>query len=350
MNVLLVWLVWLVTAFQPALPGYEFAFPRDHGTHEEYKTEWWYYTGHLTADDGKRYGFELVFFRVGVSRDAPLTTSWALRNISLAHFAISDIQANDFRYYEKLNRSSPFTASAAEGKLDVFNEGWRATTLPDGSWRLVAAAGKDRLDLTLTTRKPPAIHGENGVSVKAAGVGYASHYYSMTRLDVRGRVNGRSCRGLAWMDHEFGSSALRENQQGWDWFSIQLDNDSELMLYQIRRRDGTPDVTSSGSLVTSDGEVIHLRHDDMRITPAGSWQSPHSGATYPMGWRVAVPKFGVDLVLRPLLRDQELVTRSSTHITYWEGAVDVTGRFGNNTARGEGYIEMTGYDRAFNAP
>src|SRR5205807_808 len=198
---------------------------------EEYKTEWWYYTGHLNTDDGKRYGFELTFFRVGVDRptsNGQQPTRWALRDISLAHFAISDIAGKDFRYYEKLNRSSPFTANAAEERLDVFNEGWRATTLPDGSWRLAAASGRDAIDLVLTTRKPPAIHGENGVSVKAEGVGYATHYYSMTRLEVRGRVNGRNCHGLAWMDHEFGSSALRENQRGWDWFSIQLDNDSEL--------------------------------------------------------------------------------------------------------------------------
>ena len=347
MNVLLVWL-WL--AFQPALPGYEFAFPRDHGTHEEYKTEWWYYTGHLVADDGHRYGFELTFFRVGVDRSPLAVGRWALRDLSLAHFAVSDISGKDFRYDEKLNRSSPFTANAAEGKLDVFNEGWSARTMPDGSWRLVAANGRDSIDLVLTARKPPAIHGENGVSVKAEGLGYASHYYSMTRLEVRGRVDGRPCRGLAWMDHEFGSSQLRENQQGWDWFSIQLDNDSELMLYQIRRGDGTADPASSGSLVTSDGEVIHLRRDDMRITTAGMWKSPHSGATYPVGWRVAVPKFGIDLTLQPLLRDQELVTRSSTRITYWEGAVDVSGRAGNVGARGEGYVEMTGYDRAFKAP
>ena len=353
MNVLLVSLVCLLAIFRPALPGYEYAFPRDHGTHEEYKTEWWYYTGHLTADDGHRYGFELTFFRVGVDRptaNGQQPTRWALRDISLAHFAISDIDGRDFRFYEKLNRSSPFTANAAEGKLDVFNEGWQARTLPDGSWRLVAANGRDAIDLVLTTRKPPAIHGQNGVSVKAEGVGYASHYYSMTRLEVRGRVNGRACRGLAWMDHEFGSSALRENQQGWDWFSIQLDNDSELMLYQIRRADGSADPASSGSVITSDGEVIHLRRDDVRIAAAATWKSPHSGATYPMGWRVTVPKFGIDLTLQPLLRDQELVTRSSTRITYWEGAVDVSGRAGNVAARGEGYVEMTGYDRAFKAP
>ena len=353
--------------FAPALSGYEFDFPRDHGAHEEYKTEWWYYTGHLRTDDGRRYGFELTFFRVGIAmpgtpdcppgskidgQDCPssATSKWDLHNVALAHFAISDVDGKDFRSYEKLNRASPFTANAAAGRLDVFNEAWRATTLPDGSWRIAAVAGKDSLDLVLRTLKPPAIHGENGISVKAAGPGYASHYYSMTRLESEGRINGRHARGLTWMDHEFGSSQLRENQQGWDWFSIQFDNDAELMLYQIRRSDGTPDVTSSGSLITSDGTVIHLRHDQMQVRPLGSWHSPKSGATYPMGWRVTVPAFRIEVTLQPLLRDQELLTRGSTGVTYWEGAVDVSGRFDAVAIGGKGYVEMTGYDRPFRAP
>ena len=338
--------------FVPALPGYEYAFPRDHGSHDEYKTEWWYYTGHFTANDGRRFGFELTFFRVGiVPPSAEVAKSrWELRNLSLAHFAITDVDGKAFRYYEKLNRASPFTASQAAGYLEVFNEGWRATTLADGAWRIVARAGSDALDLTLRTRKPPAVNGENGVSVKAEGVGYASHYYSMTRLEATGSINGKQGRGLAWMDHEFGSSQLRESQSGWDWFSIQLDNDTELMLYQIRRRDGTPDVTSSGSLITSDGNVIHLRHDQLRIEPLGKWRSAKSGATYPMGWRISVPSFRIAVVLQPVLREQELVTKSSTHVTYWEGAVTVDGSSDSTAVKGDGYVEMTGYDRAFRAP
>jgi predicted secreted hydrolase len=351
--------------FQPALPGYQFEFPRDHGAHDEYKTEWWYYTGHLRTDDGHRYGFELTFFRVGIGGtgnaacpDGTLdrqdclssTNPWELRHVALAHFAVTDVDGRAFRYYEKLNRSSPFTARAASGKLDVFNEGWRATTNPDGSWRIRANAGKDALDLTLRSHKPPAVHGENGVSVKAAGVGYASHYYSMTRLEASGTINGKRASGLAWMDHEFGSSQLRENQRGWDWFSIQLDNETELMLYLIRRGDGTPDVTSSGSLVMSDGGVIHLRGDQLAVRAKGKWRSGKSGATYPMGWRVEVPSLRVALDLTPLLEDQELITTGSTRVTYWEGAADVSGSFGGNAVSGDGYVEMTGYDRAFRSP
>jgi len=327
------------TAYVPALPGYEYSFPRDHGAHDEYTTEWWYYTGHLRAGE-RTYGFELTFFRVGISR-APAVTRWDLRNLSLAHFAITDVDGHAFRYYEKLNRSSPFTADAAEGRLDVFNEAWRATTLPDGAWRIVAQSGGDAIDLTLRTRKPPAIHGENGVSVKAKEPGYASHYYSMTRLEASGTVNGRRCTGQAWMDHEFGSSKLRETQQGWDWFSVQLDNETELMLYLIR---GT-ETTTSGSLINADGSVIHLRAEQMRVEPLARWRSPKSGAVYPMGWRLFVPQFGIALTLQPVMNDQELVTRQSTQVTYWEGAVRASGSFANVAVRGEGYVEMTGYAR-----
>ncbi|HEX7151501.1 MAG TPA: lipocalin-like domain-containing protein [Thermoanaerobaculia bacterium] len=336
--------------FKLALPGYEFQFPRDHGSHDEYRTEWWYYTGHLRTESGRRFGFEVTFFRVGVTPGAQAGSRWDLRHLSLAHFAITDVEGKQFRYYEKLTRTSPFTARAATGHLDVFNEGWRATTNPDGSWRLVAFAGKDAIDLTLRTRKAPAVHGENGISVKAQGVGYASHYYSMTRLEATGRVNGQSCSGQAWMDHEFGSSMLRENQTGWDWFSIQLDNETELMLYIIRRTDGTPDVTSSGSVVLSDGRILHVTREQLRITPLGKWRSPKSGATYPMGWRISIPSLDIQLTAQPLLKDQELITQGSTQVTYWEGMIDVSGSFANAPVRGEGYVEMTGYDRAFRAP
>lgn len=334
--------------FRPATSGYEYLFPRDHGAHPDTRTEWWYYTGHLRTEAGRRYGFEVTFFRVGIIPPGPESLSaWEVRQVMPAHFAVTDLDAKDFRYYEKLNRASRFTADAVTGSLRVFNEGWSASTNPDGSWRLVAAEGKDAIDLTLRSRKAPAIHGVNGISVKASAPGYASHYYSMTRLEADGTINGQPATGEAWMDHEFGSATLRENQQGWDWFSIQLDDETEVMLYVIRRTDGTPDVTSAGSVVASDGRVIHIARDQFRVTPLGKWRSPKSRATYPMGWRIEVLPLKISLTLQPLMRQQELVTSGSTRVTYWEGAVSVSGSSGGTPVRGSGYVEMTGYDRAF---
>lgn len=339
--------------FAAARPGYEFQFPRDHGSHPAFRTEWWYFTGHLSTDDREHVGFELTFFRVGVARDqrrAPQSV-WRLQDLALAHFAVTDTGRRRFRYYEKLNRSTPFTASARVGSLNVFNEGWSAAMGGDGSIRLIAAAGGDAIDLTLRAVKPPAVHGVNGVSQKAVGEEYASHYYSLTRLEVSGTVTlagqRSNCRGSAWMDHEFGSSTLREEQQGWDWFSVQLDDGSELMLYQIRRSDGRPDVTSSGSYITADGTMIHLRGDQFRITPQSRWRSKASGAVYPMGWNIDVLPLRLRLTVEPLLESQELITRSSTQIVYWEGAVTITGNASGSPVRGKGYVEMTGYDRPF---
>ncbi|HVT43887.1 MAG TPA: lipocalin-like domain-containing protein [Thermoanaerobaculia bacterium] len=338
--------------FRLALPGYTFEFPRDHGSHDAYRTEWWYYTGHLLTRGGRRAGFELTFFRVGIVPPAsPPATGWDLRNLALAHFAVSDLDRKEFRYYEKLNRSSRFTAEARSGRLDVFNEGWSARGLPNGEIRIIASAGGDSIDLVLRPQKPPVIHGENGISVKAPGIGFASHYYSFTRLSARGSVTlgGRQeeCEGLAWMDHEFGSSVLRENQQGWNWFSIQFDNDTELMLYQIRRADGSPDVTSSGTLVLADGNVIHLRREQFTIKPVGRWTSPRSRASYPMGWKIEVMPLDISLTIDAEFPAQELITSASTGVTYWEGAVRASGRFGGTPIRGAGYVEMTGYDRPF---
>lgn len=341
--------------FRLAEPGYTFRFPFDHGSHPEYRTEWWYTTGHLTTASGHRFGFELTFFRVGVNPKAvgPPATAWDLHDLGLAHFAITDVDGGKFRYYEKLNRFSPYTAGAATERLDVFNEGWRLWMKPDGTIRLVAAEDGDALDLVLHSRKPPVIHGENGVSIKAEGKGYASHYYSLTRIDASGTIRAagkqESCTGIAWMDHEFGSSTLRENQAGWDWYSVQLDNDSELMLYIMRRKDGTPDTTSSGSLVLSDGSVVPLHHGDFRVEAKGSWKSPRSGAVYPMGWKITVPSVDLSLDVREELKDQELITAHSTRVTYWEGSVVVDGRQGTSAVTGVGYVEMTGYDKPFKA-
>lgn len=336
--------------FAIAEAGWTYRFPRDHGSHEQFKTEWWYFTGHLWTPDQKRYGFEVTFFRVGIvppAKRQQVSSPWRVDDIALAHFAITDLSDKRFRYVEKLNRSSRFTANAKTGSLDVFNEGWSVSMSGDRTIILEADSDEYEIELEMSPAKAPAIHGENGISVKGAGVGYASHYYSLSRLRIEGTIRdgerSYSCKGIGWMDHEFGSSILREDQKGWDWFALQLDDETELMLYQIRRTDGTPDITSSGSFIAQDGTVLHLGHDQFVIEPLGEWTSPLSGGTYPMGWRVVVPSLGIDLEVEETMRPQELVTEGSTGLVYWEGAVDVDGRSGANAVRGYGYVEMTGY-------
>ncbi len=337
--------------FRYAVPGWEFAFPRDHGSHDDFQTEWWYYTGHLRTEGGRRYGFELTFFRVGVDADPARRTAWDLQHLALAHFAISDIGGGTFTFHEKVSRMSPFTAAAARGRLDLFNEGWSTAAQADGSWRIRAAADGDAIDLVLRSAKPPAVHGTRGVSVKGPAEGAASHYYSMTRLRAEGtiRAGGAAsrCSGQAWMDHEFSTSVLGPEQEGWDWFSLQLDDGTELMLYQMRNRDGSIDRASSGSRIDRGGRVEALRASDYAIQPHGSWKSPKSGGVYPMGWRITVPRLGLDLVVDPEMDDQELVTTSSTGVAYWEGAVRVHGASRGKRASGVGYVEMTGYAAPF---
>lgn len=343
--------------FDKALPGWNWEFPRDHGSHDRFSTEWWYFTGHLWDEEGNRYGFELTFFRAGIvppdQRTDEEVSKWTLEDLALTHFALTDVERGTFEFHELLNRQSPWTANAASGDLDVWNGSWYARRRNDGTIAIFANGKDDSIELELMPEKDPVIHGENGLSVKSNEEGYASHYYTLSRLAATGTISSggreRTVRGLAWMDHEFGSAVLNRGQVGWDWFAVQLDDGSELMVYYIRTADGTPDSTSSGTLIRADGSSIHLDRDDFRIEARDEWRSPASGATYPIDWRIEVPAFGIDLDLEPVLEDQELRTEASTQITYWEGAVSVNGRSGTSPVRGWGYVEMTGYDRPFGA-
>jgi predicted secreted hydrolase len=191
------------------------------------------------------------------------------------------------------------------------------------------------------------LHGENGLSRKAEGEGRASYYYSLTRIQTEGDliIDGKkeAVRGVSWMDHEFGSNQLGEDQVGWDWFSIQLDNDTELMLYLMRRKDGSVDPYSSGTLVNADGTSKHLDLKDYRVEVMDRWKSPSSGANYPMKWKVMIPSEHIELEISPAFPEQELITNRSTRVTYWEGAVGITGEFRKKSVTGNGYVEMTGY-------
>jgi predicted secreted hydrolase len=344
--------------FTYARAPYAFSFPRDHGSHPSYRTEWWYYTGHLATADGRRFGYELTFFRFGLRPGDPQPTAtqskWRGNQVYPAHFAITDVAGNSFFYVERFAREGLGMGSAAEGKLDVRADDWTLTGAPDGKpdrermvlhARDLGPSGTNAIDIVQLPEKPPAIHGRGGVSQKSACVSCASHYYSYTRLDSRGTLTlgGRSfaVSGISWMDHEYGSAELSPDQAGWDWFSVQLDDRRELMAYVLRQKDGSITAESSGSLIAPDGSVQYLPRDAFSVAATGTWKSPHTGAVYPSGWRVRVPSAHVDVTLSPVVDDQELAGTTGG-VAYWEGAVDArdaaTGR-----SSGTGYVELTGY-------
>lgn len=329
--------------YRLALPGYRYEFPRDHFDHPDFRTEWWYYTGNLRAQDARRFGCELVFFRQGQQRGASANPSaWRVDDLYLAHLALTDVESRRFLSSKRLNRAGPGIAGASLASHRVWNGNWSARW--DGDRQILTAVDEDvRFELILTPRKPPVIHGRDGVSQKAGGAGKASHYVSLSRLEVKGRVEAggaaHEVTGSAWMDHEWFTHQLEATQAGWDWFSIQLEDQRELMLFQLRRKDGSIDPFSAGTYIDAVGRSRHLTLGDFRLTPGRTWTSPKTRARYPVEWGIEAPSLGLKLVARALLDSQEL-TSTGSGPTYWEGAVDYSG-----SAPGAGYLEMTGYDK-----
>jgi predicted secreted hydrolase len=334
-------------AYQPAVPGRALKFPRDHFSHPDFRTEWWYYTGHFETESGKSYGYQVTFFRFGLrDRQKEESAKPVFTDLYMAHFALSDKQGKKFRVAERANRGYGEKAGAATDRYLVWNEDWKVEAA--GESHLIQVRDKDvALTLRLLPMKPPVLHGDGGLSQKAEGEGRASYYYSFTRLKTQGELEiagkREKLQGQSWMDHEFGSNQLAEDQLGWDWFSIQLDNNVDLMLYLMRRKDGSVDPHSSGTLIYANGATRRLAPKDFRAEALEKWKSPKSGGNYPMKWRVAVPAEGLELEIVPFFPDQELDTRKSTKVTYWEGSVEVRGTFQNKPVRGLGYVEMTGY-------
>ncbi len=335
-------------AYRLALPNYHFEFPRDHFNHPEFQTEWWYYTGNLRTAEGRRFGFELTFFRQAADRQSAPESVWDVRDVWMAHLALSDIQGGQFLHAERLNRSGPGLAGADLNLARVWNGNWSAQWTFDpaaaggGTQRLTAIADRFSLDLSLKSEKPPAINGVNGVSQKAEGAGKASYYISLTRLASTGAIvlDGKrfSVEGSSWMDHEFFSHQLDAGQKGWDWFSLQLEDGSELMLFRLRRTDGTLDPYSAGTYVDSRGQARHLSAGDFTLTPGRTWTSPATGGRYPVEWTIEVLSLGFKASVRTPLAQQEM-----TPTAYWEGAIDIDATRFNRPVHGVGYLEMTGY-------
>jgi len=352
--------------FCKALPGFQFEFPRDHFSHPCFRTEWWYFTGNLSDPNGRRFGFELTFFREGVENPYVNPSRWRVDDLYLAHFAVSDIAAGRFSYSDRLHRAGIEMAGADPSQGRIWNGDWSAT-LDGRAWLLEAASdgpseAGQRIRLELNPLRPPVIQGRDGVSQKAAGEGNASHYYSLTRLATSGVLEtaGSSFEvsGLSWMDHEFSTNQLQPDQVGWDWVSLQLDDGTDWMFFQLRRRvapggeaggdasgdaGGEKDPHSAGSVSLPDGTAVQLSAADFEMTPLDQWRSPHSGGHYPIRWRIQVPSQGLDVTVSAAMEDQELITQETTGVTYWEGSSLARGTRNGIALQGRGYLEMTGY-------
>jgi predicted secreted hydrolase len=343
-----------------ALPGYQFRFPRDHFSHPEFATEWWYYTGNLSDATGRPFGFELTFFRQALDigstgatsqTDIRAVSTWRPDQLYLAHFALSDLQGGHFFHAERLNRAGPGLAGASFDQSRYWNGNWQVLwQLPGPIQQLKAITPELTLQLELRPEKPPVVHGQSGVSQKAPEPGQASHYISFTRLGAEGTLLWKDqsfhLKGLAWMDHEFFSQQLDNRQAGWDWFCVQLENSEELMFYSFRKNNGPGDPYSSGTFVDAQGASHFLRGSDFTLQPGATWTSPSTGAAYPIAWTIRVPSLGLQLSAETPLKEQELNSKHGFGPTYWEGAVRYAGSRAGQPARGVGYLEMTGYDRA----
>lgn len=344
-----------------ALEPREFSFPRDHGPHPEYRNEWWYVTGNLDAAGGERFGFELTFFRFALAPRSPAVedrSSWRTRQVYIGHFAITDAGRGEFHVADRYARGALGLAGAEAAPFRVWLEDWFIKRVGRGAglaesgsaegaaqgdtWLLHAAFDDLALTLSLDPLKPPVLNGTDGLSQKSAEAGNASYYYSVPRLQAAGTVATAGqvydVTGLAWVDREWGSSALAPDQAGWDWFALQFDDGSELMFYNLRRVDGSRDAHSAGTWIPADGAPVHLGADEVAITVRDTWESPRGGR-YPSSWSLEIAPLDLAVDVEPVMRAQELATT----VRYWEGAVDVVGERAGADVLGRGYVELTGY-------
>ncbi len=336
-----------VAKFARVLAPRKFVFPEDHGPHPVYRVEWWYFTGNLLDQDQNDYGYELTFFRFALTPDElPVSnSSWRSKQVYMAHFAVTDAANKQFYVFEKFSRAATGLAGAKSDQFHVWLHNWSAQNMGSNIFpvRIKAEADNIALDLVLETKKPIVLQGDKGFSAKTSQPGNASYYYSYTRIDTQGKllINDETIPviGSSWMDREWSTSALAKDQQGWDWFALQLSDNSEVMFYQFRRKDQTPDLNSSGAFISPDGSKSHLSHNDVVITVLDVWQSPHSKVVYPSKWHLSIPRQKIELDIVPIVNDQEL----NVSYRYWEGAVKITGSKAGREIKGKGYVELTGY-------
>jgi predicted secreted hydrolase len=343
--------------WRDARPDYRWSFPRDHWAHAGYRTEWWYFTGQLAApgDSAPRFGYQFTLFRVGVLPTAPPWASgWRASDVIMGHAAVTDLVSGRHTFSETLVRATPLLGGF--GRPGDSLVAWSvAPPGTDGRWTLrwkdyrFAFAMRDArrgiaLDLTAEPARPLTLQGPNGYSRKGAAPGNASQYYSFTRLATSGTVtaDGRAVRvsGTSWMDQEFGSNQLDPAAAGWDWFSLQLGDGRDVMLYQLRDTTGAA-TWSAGTVIRPGAAPRYLTAADYQVRATAHWTSGASGARYPARWTVTIPSERLVLTVEPLLADQENRSAIATRLFYWEGAVRVRNAAGRTVGRG--YVELTGY-------
>jgi predicted secreted hydrolase len=336
-------------------------FPRDHGPHPGYRTEWWYYTGNVQSGMGERYGFQLTFFRRQIappeaeSAWPKPSSAWRTTQLYLAHAALSDLTTQRYYHRELSARGALGLAGAYRDsdRTTVFLKNWSVVITPSAH-TLKVIADDFALDLTARPLKKPIVHGDAGYSRKGRQRESASCYYSFTRLETEGTLTVRdktvNVRGLSWMDQEFSTALLEENLTGWDWFSLQFDDGRELMVYFLRQKDGSISPASSGTWVAVSGTTTHISHDNLGLKVLDTWESPHSGGVYPSRWHLTVTEPSMDLVIESNLADQEMQSPGSTGVTYWEGSVSARGTAAGTPIEGKGYVEMTGYATPLDVP
>lgn len=333
------------SGFERALAPRPFEFPKDHGPHNSFRSEWWYFTGNLKNPYGRQFGYELTFFRFALAPTQLASKStWRTNQLYMAHLTLTDVDAKQFYVQERFSRAGNNLAGASTDKFQVWLTDWSVSAEQNGlPLHLKAKTDQFALDLLLKAEHGPILQGDQGLSQKSAQPGNASYYYSYTRMLTEGNIivgNDRfSVVGSSWMDREWSTSALAKDQQGWDWFALQLNDDTELMFYQLRRKDGQPDDNSAGTIVLADNSTLSLHKPDVHIKVLDSWTSQHSGVVYPSGWRLTVPGQQLTLEIQPLLKDQEL----NVNYRYWEGAVKVSGTKHGRAVSGQGYVELAGY-------
>lgn len=331
-----------VTSFAPVVPGYRIRFPRDAGSHPDFRLEWWYVTGWLNHASASPLGFQITFFRARPDLKHDNPSAFTPRQILIAHAALSDPAHGRLIHAQRTARAGFGLAGADEERTRVWIDDW-SLEQRDGAYRAAIRADELQFQFVLDPMQPPLLQGEDGFSRKGPAPASASYYYSLPHLMVGGMLSrsGKTERvtGTGWLDHEWSSQYMEEDAVGWDWIGINLDDGSALMAFRMRDQNGQQ-FWAGGALRRADGTVRRFPPSEIRFTPQRYWRSPRTGTSYPVSWRVKAGE--LELAVESLMDDQEHDTRASTGTIYWEGAVSA---LREGKPLGRGYLELTGYWR-----